>query len=395
MAALHHDEVTRRLRAEVAQTDPVSVGAAFAASLTSAPLRYRSTLRAWASASLLPEHEYVDTNDCGVCGVGLTLEDRAAELIQRKETGASIGHPNMLASLVDLEHFRSLPPVAPTKEDLAKLREIITTAANLRKGSRATDLVKALRGVIGRNYFEREAIVETLADCGVLPVRDHPSPAIRWVSFWEQQEMPNIQTDMASPLAWWSADDGVDTAAATRFFPDLDIPRGSELLQARTINSEPVRLPGIRGVRSALELEPGDLLAIATGGRIFAGLILGSARLGKKRLPVLEFAAVAYDDVPEPEAVLSAPSRRVGPYCTGSRWRREPLAIDGLPLIGKVLDGTVLRLARGCTRPAPERLPVVPGGYRVVRDPNIAYLFKMLATESILRAREQSTPRSV
>ncbi len=386
MPTINHDELIRRLRTAVAATDPVAVGDAFAASLSSAPLIYRSSLRSWACASLLPDHEYVDLQDnhgCGVCGVGREVDGSTEELLIGKQSGTCSGYPDMFAALVDLEHFQSLPPVAPSPEDGGKLHEILTTATGLAPGARATHLIKALRTVVVGNRYDREAIAETLAACGVLNVQDHPAPATRWVGEWEQNEMPNTKTDLDNPLAWWCVEEGLGSAAISRFFPRLEMSLPDEISVRRSISPQPVRLTGIRGVRSAMTLEPGDLLAIEYDLRVFTGLVLGSHGRGKKRLPVMEFFSHIHDDVPDAPLVLSGPMRMVGPFGSGERWRREPLAVDGLQLFGKVWEGKLLRLAQGCVL-APHHAPVVEVGFRVIQDRNLLYVLKMLATESLM-----------
>ena len=375
---MHHDDLIRRLRAAVAAVDPTAAADAFVASLGSAPLRYRSTLRSWACASLMPDHCYLDLNDCAVCGVSQTVDDDMAELVEMKEEGACYGTPDAKAWLVDLEHFQTLPPVRPNAQDREKLREIVTTAAELPDGSRAKAFVKALRGVIGKNASDREDIAETLAVCGVLAVRDHPAPATRWVSFWERQEMPNIQTDAGSPLAWWTAEEGID--ADSRFFPELELSVVRRPLPPRSIDPDPVRVAGVRGVRPAMTLEPGDLLAITMDGRVHTAWVLGSTEDGNKRIPVLELGAVYYDQIPAPETARSASPRLVGRYAAGTPWRREPLAMEGLSLFGKAFHGTLDRIATRAPSPHPP-----PDHCRVVRERNVLYALSMLTGEAMLR----------
>jgi hypothetical protein len=96
--------------------------------------------------------------------------------------------------------------------------------------------------------------------------------------------------------------------------------------------------------------------------------------------------------VPTPELLCKQPTRTVGPFANGERWRREPVAIDGLELFGKTWPGNLHLLGKNDGVAPPEPSVHLPRGCRVVEARNLLYFTKQLRTEALLG---DSTPSRV
>lgn len=386
-----HDEILARVRRALSNLAVASIADAFVASLGSAPLRYRSTLNSWAKVALMPDHEFADLGDnsgCAICGVRPDVPEGERELIDGKESGTCLGYPEVYAALVDLEHFQTLDAVTPNERDQERLRQAVTAAIDLPEKGRATDYVKALRG-LGKSPTERETIAATLAAVGVLRSPDQPAMTERWTSYWERNESPNLATELEWPLRWWRAEHGINADALATFFPGLGLevqPRPAETFSSDA--HQCISLPAVRGKRPRLSLAPGDLLAIVYEPHVFLGTVQGTLAFNKKLLPVIEFRKGVFDQVPTPEFLYEQPARMVGPFASGDRWRREPVAIDGLELFGKTWPGNVHLLGRDDGVAPPEPNAHLPRGCRVVEARNLVYFTKQLRTETLLPGPE-------
>ncbi|HEX2875641.1 MAG TPA: hypothetical protein VHP33_30525 [Polyangiaceae bacterium] len=131
----------------------------------------------------------------------------------------------------------------------------------------------------------------------------------------------------------------------------------------------------------ARELSPGEVLAIEYHGRWVAGAVVGRHVEGKRLLPVVELYRGSWASEPTLEALASVPARVVGPFLEAPHWRREPLALDGLELLGPVMPAALKVLGHATSLPDARGLP--ERGYRLVAARNLLYLLKTLQTPSL------------
>ena len=385
---LTHDALVGRLRKAARAISLRDAADAWLASLVSAPLQYRPALAHLTWATNLPQHPFVPSAGeqnsylCAVCGAGKRVEIDAAELLESLEESGQASITDAEDALVALERFSALDRVTPTDEDLACFDAMLEVLARLPGSARATDLVKRWK-VPRSNAYARAALVETLGACGVLETIDHPGQLTRWVGFWEHEERPSLSGELGSPQAWWRKAGGVNRGALELLFsrPGIDLrrfPRGRA--GKREIGSEAVT---VSGRRPAVELRPRDLIGIEFGQRWICGVVLGAHREGRKTLPVIEFFADALPRRPAPGALAGKPARVVGPYRDGAKWRREPLALEGLELFGPVMEARLEVLGEDHAPPSAGGAPATH--HRVVTSRNLLYLLSTLLAGRAIR----------
>jgi hypothetical protein len=365
-----HDEAVSRLAAAGARLDLNEVADAFLAGLASAPPRFRTPLARAGFAVNVPPHPYTPSGPssdfCAVCGLTRTLTVR--------EDGAPWKQAHV--ALLDLEDFVAGPKPTPTAADLACFDRVLDGVAALSPEARATDLIKHWSKVVPRtNAWDRRALLSALSAAGVLETLDHPGRLTRWVGFWEDEEIPSTTGDLGPPEAWWRGADGVNRSALDELFPHLDIDRDRFSPRAgRAIEVGPSSI--IKGRGKGAALEPGDVVGIQLREPCFVARVLGFHRTAKKTLPVLELFDAHWSAFPDPKRLRETPTRRVGPFRRGARWRREPLVLDDAT---KFPGLKIVRLGHVPDGPAPLDAPLPEYGYRVVATRNLGYLFKSLA----------------
>ena len=319
------------LLAAVARVKLARVSDAFVAALVSAPLEYRSTLKSWAYARNFPRHSFVPTPEseyqCAICGLG---EDAEVESVADAKRKGEFLPAAPEYALADLEHFLTLPKVAPTKEDRACLKRILATSA-------ATGSALAARLEIPRtNKYSRDGFVETLGACGILDTPDHAGALTRFVSFWEATERPQLNSELEVPACFWRGSDGLNREAVARVFPGF---QG----KARRCPSRAVAGTSVK-VRK-LELNPGDLIELEFRGRKIRAVMLGA----DGKFPVVEFLGY-----------------RIGPFREAPRFRPDPLSLEGMELFGPVMPVKMSVVGRMKARKV--------SGFRRVLPRNLLYV---------------------
>ena len=98
-------------------------------------------------------------------------------------------------------------------------------------------------------------------------------------------------------------------------------------------------------------------------------------------LPVVELYRGSWASEPKVEVLASVPVRVVGPFLEAPHWRREPLALEGLELLGPVMPAVLKVLGQAPALPDTRGRP--EQGYRMVAARNLLYLFTTLLTPSL------------
>jgi hypothetical protein len=375
---MKHDALLERLQRAAKPVSLKDASNAFIASLGSAPKRYRPVLGHVAYATNLPKHAFTPSlgeqdYTCAICGA--TEEDNEIDDNEEYLAKGDTVFADVASAMADLESYAKLPRVTPTPEDHDRFDAMLAVLAHLPAKARATDLAKAWAPVVPRtNAYARAALVEIFGICGILETPDHPGHLTRWVGFWEYQELPSTNGDGRPPEVWWRREYGVNLAALNHVFPGKKFPATTQP-NARPIADSPIRIPK-KGKNAALELQPGDLLAIEYEKRWVAGVVLGAHVEGKKTLPVIEFYEGSWAERPTPNDLKKRKARLVGPFREGSRMRREPLALEEIELFGPVMPVRLERIAMSYEPPT-SKDPIEP--FRVVAARNLLYLLETLA----------------
>jgi hypothetical protein len=151
-----------------------AVVAGFLASLSSRRLDLRSALGSFAVLRNFPAHRWSRTqrpqHSCPICGAyerSASREDLNVLNFERFKWGG-VRHENPLYMAFDLDRFARTDVPSPTNDDHAIMRQIIRTAASMQKGSKLSDLVKALAPVLPSNKAERRRLIGILGYCGIL-----------------------------------------------------------------------------------------------------------------------------------------------------------------------------------------------------------------------------------
>ena len=226
------------VRAAVAAASTVTVeeaANAFLASLMTRRLDLRSALGSYALACHLLEHPFtvprdliydgyapVGPDDCAVCGFRsweAGEQDLNVFNFERFKWGGVRRHPVPYIAF-DLEQFARAPRLRPSDADIALGRQLTRYLSGLPPAATASQAVAGMTFIKG-SKAEREVILDILGVTGILQTADHPGFAGRYVPAAERHLPPRRFTDRAYPVCWWTAADGVNTAALRQFFPQM------------------------------------------------------------------------------------------------------------------------------------------------------------------------------
>lgn len=232
-----HDETLSRLRRVVAQIDSADVANAFLYSLSTRALEYRSPMGTYYYAKAVPDHGQKTEKNCWWCNwmenhcdfrvlktkyregpwmPKYTIEN--ASNFERYKFGGR-NHNQVQYALFDLTQFLKLPKVTPTKEDRRMLRELLAAIAELpptKKAGGYRDLL-VKKKIIPCNRYEISSLIDILGLCGVLSTAEHPCPEVEFRGY-AGIDPPEPRSDIAYPVCWWRASDGVNEARFRRVF---------------------------------------------------------------------------------------------------------------------------------------------------------------------------------
>jgi hypothetical protein len=204
-----------------------AVVAGFLASLSSRRLDLRSALGSFAVLRNFPSHRWSRTEgpgySCPVCGAyegTASREDLNVLNFERFKWGG-VRHSTPLFIAFDLERFAKIEMPCPADNDRAILREIIQTAASMPKGSRLSDLAKALAPVLPSNNPERRTLIGILGYCGILRDPLKPGYFEGFPKHLLRPSTPWAKDDWPYPVQWWNSSHGVQFDALSEWFPQL------------------------------------------------------------------------------------------------------------------------------------------------------------------------------
>lgn len=223
---ISHDQLIQDTIAAAAAVRPEQVARAFAASLGTRRLDWRSALGSLAAVQHLYSHPFQarsekDPGRCAVCGLGegVALDRRALDRL-RAEQHFLVRFYNVAYACADLQAFPGLQIPDPTSEDLAHLRALFEALRT--PGLALGELNGAIRGGFKSNKNQRAYLLEALAIAGILCPQQVPSFETRWVGYqeleFELSARHHYAKDSAYPLRHWSRSSRLNEAALTRWF---------------------------------------------------------------------------------------------------------------------------------------------------------------------------------
>jgi hypothetical protein len=229
---LDHDAWVRTAVAAASTVTAQEAADAFLASLTTRRLDLRSALGSYALARHLREHPFtipreliydgyapVGPGDCAVCGFrGPEAEELDLNVFnfERFKWGGVRRHSVPYIAF-DLEQFARAPRPRLSDADLALGRQLTRYLSGLPVAATASQAAAGMTFIKG-NKAEREVILDILGVTGILQTADHPGFASAYVPAAKRHLPPRRFTDRAYPVCWWTAADGVNTAALRQFF---------------------------------------------------------------------------------------------------------------------------------------------------------------------------------
>ena len=234
---LSHEETMSQLREVVAQIDPAEVANAFLYSLSTRALEYRSAMGSYYYAKAVPDHEQPPFRNCVFCGWRDGYHDcrvqktrygvRSWEPLHTYENSCNFHrykfggrhHNETPYALFDLKQFLLMPKVTPTETDRAMLRQMLETITEL-EPKRKAGAYRALllkKKIIPGNAIEISSLIDMLGLCGILSSGEHPCPEVEFRGRLGIAP-PEIRSDIAYPVCWWRAEDGVNRERFQKVF---------------------------------------------------------------------------------------------------------------------------------------------------------------------------------
>ncbi|QWF15925.1 hypothetical protein [Lysobacter capsici] len=233
LSAMTHDEAVTRLRALAARIDLDKAAEAFVTSLTRADLSWQSVLPAACLGLAMPAHEFEpmsETNPtCRLCfHDARSPHDLTERALFRSIQGTGWGSYGPVEAVAALEFALAQPAwPQPSEHDAWTFHSVLELLAGLLAGSRysvARKQLKAARLLSANTVYRCESTLEALSFISVIENAEHPGLLTAWTSAVERDQRPNIRVEVPAPLAWWSADDGINTAVVERLFGGIRKP---------------------------------------------------------------------------------------------------------------------------------------------------------------------------
>lgn len=214
-----HDELVALAVDAAADLEPATVASAFAASLTTRRLDWRSAFGSYAAMRHLKPHRYehadLDGGQCAVCGVAKSQSLDHARLTKlRAKQDRLVLFSSVEYAAFDLSTFADLRVPPPTDADRAALSDLLEGLRALRESDRLRDLDRAIQGTFKSNKGQRRYVLEALGIAGVLAPSGVPSFFDGWVRSYDRETSlatsHHYARDTAWPLQCWKGDDGVN-----------------------------------------------------------------------------------------------------------------------------------------------------------------------------------------
>ncbi|MEJ8303238.1 hypothetical protein [Saccharibacillus sacchari] len=232
ISELKHDELIPAI-AGLMKNERITPDRLIGEFVAAASGRYRRGVNGLTSlrfADLAPEHGYRPArklSSCGICGFS-ELDARTCSNLSDIRESLWIGHhwSSPLGIYADLSERMELPEIYPTQEDAAALKLLLEAVDRADAEETPGKLEKRLSAekVVKGNSGTRRALLDALAQVGVLPNLALPIVTDRWIEHETMVEAGmNLDTtqgrsDLDMPYAGWRGHLGVDWDAAKKWF---------------------------------------------------------------------------------------------------------------------------------------------------------------------------------
>jgi len=233
LSATTHDEAVTRLRELAARVDLTQAAGAFVTSLSSVDLSWQAVLPAACLGLAMPAHEFLPMSQsnpiCRVCFHDARgAPDLTERALFRSTQGTGWGSDGPVEAVAALEFALAQPDwPRPGEHDAWTFHSLLELLAGLPAGSRysvARKELKAAKLLSANTVYRCESTLEALSFISVIENAAHPGLFTGWTSAVERDQRPNIRVEVPAPLAWWSADDGINTAMVERLFGGIRKP---------------------------------------------------------------------------------------------------------------------------------------------------------------------------
>jgi hypothetical protein len=222
-----HTELIAWILASRKKLDPLTVGEAFAVSLSARRMDARSVLGSYSHALHLAKHAFEPDPEethrptCLVCGASQKgTVDISSRNFRRLKWAGNVEQGDLEYIAVDLQLFAGTKPPKASEEDRETLRQTLDAVRKLPAKAGLGDLNNALTGLFPATKHERQVVLEILGYAGVLQPRSWPSFLDGWTA---PNERPCPRgpgrAEWQYPVNGWSGKDGVNEKAVKFWFP--------------------------------------------------------------------------------------------------------------------------------------------------------------------------------
>jgi hypothetical protein len=227
METIHHDEAINRffsLKNNSTLTEDFAV-AMFYKGISGEYIRGRQTLMSYIYLKHLPEHKFTGEKICDICGLPKTETIDEADVLSTYYSGHS-WNELPLNCLIELEEIINMEKPIIKESDKELLDTLLETIGMAEKDETPGKLEKRIgkdRILIKTDKYKRYGILQTLAECGILPNKLIIPRYDKFVSFKEMTEMHeklmgSVKSDIVLPLAGWKGEYGIDKEKYTKIF---------------------------------------------------------------------------------------------------------------------------------------------------------------------------------
>jgi len=220
---MNHDDLIHEIKKQLSHVTLQSVSNAFLYSLSTRKLEYRSALGSYVIARSMPVHSFTKSyfdKVCGICGDYESVDINRNVLNFERYKWGGVRHLSLEYILFDLEQFRKLEAVVPSKEDYNIFSSVIGKVMDIDCASGIRDLEKSLSKVLKSNKAEREVLLQILCFCGILENPEYRGFSSKYTNFVERPDPVAHKNDWSYPSFLWKAVHKISTQALKEFFPD-------------------------------------------------------------------------------------------------------------------------------------------------------------------------------
>jgi hypothetical protein len=217
----HHD-VLQWLNTSLNSVTLHDVSNAFLSSLSTRRLDLRSALGSFAVTLHFSHHLFNGDNQCDICGVtGKSHEVNLNVLSFERHKWGGVRHDMLEYIAFDLECFAKMDKVQPVEEDLNIMRQILELISQCESHLKPNDLEKKVGKILKSNREERKVLIEILAYCGILSIKNRNVFFEEFVNCVDRI-LPSVhKVDWAYPACWWSGVNGIDQDSLNYYFPQI------------------------------------------------------------------------------------------------------------------------------------------------------------------------------